>query len=131
MRESVVTFLDFWYPGIVVSNESSTVVGSRDLAAVELPENAYAFRFADRTEVTTDDGEVIVGKRRNLSPMYYPGGVIFDIDQVALLPDTKILQSNMLVNKWDKVIRTCSGNFQPFNDTDVVISVDALASAVC
>jgi hypothetical protein len=47
------------------------------------------------------------------------------LDQVKVLEPAKnysILVSNMECNKWDRVVRTVCGNFQPLNEGDKVIS---------
>lgn len=65
-----------------------------------------------------------MGKPKDYDPMTYFGEVL-TLDQVKALEPAKnydILVSNMECNKWDRVVRTVRGNFQPLNEGDKVVS---------
>jgi hypothetical protein len=110
-----------------MSETSSKEVKSREPKTIlrHLPQHAFAFRFYDQTIKTVKiDGEEEkhFGKQRNISPMYYPGGTSFTVEQIKHLPgDYKILVSNMEGNNWPLVVRTRKGNFQPLEKDDVIL----------
>lgn len=111
-------YVEIYYPGSFFPETTIKEVESRK--PIEMPKGAYAFKFFDRTEVETTEGERLTGDRKNESGMYYAGEV-FTLAQVKdKFPEADKLIFNMECNKWDKVIRTVRGNFQPFTETDVV-----------
>ena len=113
-------YIEYNFPGSFMSNLSVKEVQER-IAPDGLPANCFGYQFFDRTEVM-QDGEILLGSRKNESPMHYIGEVM-TIDDVKALPgDTQILQSNMRCNDWDTVVRTIAGNFQPLRNGDVVIA---------
>jgi hypothetical protein len=117
-------YVEFLYPGIFVSESSVNEVKDRDPDKVVVPKECFAFLFFDRTETIVDD-EILVGKRKNESGRYYINGVIYTLEQVKnQFPESKILISNIQCNKWNKVIKTRAGNWQPFEKNDTVIHLE-------
>ena len=114
-------YIEYSFPGSFMSNLSVKELQARVVPDV-LPDNCFAYRFFDKTEVA-EDGEILTGPRKNESPMYYLGESLTIEDVQALPGDHEILQSNMRCNGWDNVVRTVCGNFQPLRDGDVVIAV--------
>ncbi|MBI2670613.1 hypothetical protein HYX18_01375 [Candidatus Woesearchaeota archaeon] len=56
-KEYVQTYVEILYPGIMFSESEIRKVISRDPSKVKVPKEAYGFRFYDRSEVTTANGE--------------------------------------------------------------------------
>ena len=87
--------------------------------------NSYAFRFYDQvsTKIVVDGKtQTVYGDKKNLSPMYYPGGVVYNLEQIKALPgDYAILISNMEGNNYTHVVQTRCGNFQEFKEGDVLL----------
>lgn len=110
-----------------MSERSQRVVENELLCEVTLPGSAYAFYFTRRTRAETDKGEVMFGAEREKSVTYYPDGESVTKEDVAKLPDCRILLRNMECNNWDRVVRSRLGNYQPFNEDTQIISAEALA----
>jgi hypothetical protein len=113
-------YIEFYFPGSFVSETEVKPVASR-AAPVAVPLGAYAYRFFARQEVEMN-GEILRGKAHDHSPMTYFGKAL-TLDEVkALDGDYRILISNMECNRWDRVVRTVRGNFQPLNEGDIVLT---------
>lgn len=123
------TYIEFVYPGIFFNESSTKQVQSRDTTRVEVPDGAFGFRFFDILEATVKaNGKAVklTSARVNESPMHYYGGRIYTRAEVVReVPNNRKLLSNMDGNGWDKVIKTRTGNFQPFEKTDVFIEATA------
>jgi hypothetical protein len=121
MKKVKKTYVRFFYRGTIVSETTVTEVKERNPKALELPEGAYAFLYYDKTDVHDGD-EIFEGKAENHSPTYWPGGEIFTVDDVQKLPgNNRILIQNMVYNNYDRMVRSCKGNFQPFEEGEDVI----------
>ena len=46
-------------------------VKERDENSLDLPEGVATFRFFDRNEILAEDGELLIGKRKNFSEIKY------------------------------------------------------------
>lgn len=125
MTETRVYYVEFLYLGALMAESSCEEVSRRDPATVEVPENAYAFRFFDRMETGVEaDGEerMMTSERFNYSPAYYPGGTVYTLASLEReFPDEEILLSNTRCNKWLGAIRTRIGNWQPWKEGDEVL----------
>ncbi len=128
----VQTYVEYLYPGVLASEISASPVATRNIAktALALPEDAYGFRFFDRTEATVN-GEELLGKPKNFSPTYYPGGKIYTLEQVEKgdlkTPRCDILLGNMIRNNFPRVVETRTGNVYPVSEGDQIIDLDASA----
>lgn len=119
-------YVEYYYPGILMSETSQRKVKSRDLSEAlrKLPENAFAFRFMERVESKVD-GETVRGDFKNYSGMYYPDGTKLSLAEVKKqYKKEKILISNMEINKYDHVVRCRTGNWQPLNKGDQIINIE-------
>ena len=115
------TYVEILYPGAFVSETEVRPVQSRDPTKVQAPKNCFGYRFFDREEVVSGD-EVLAGKPKNYSGIHYFGRVM-TLDEVkAEVPNFSTLVNNMQGNKWDKVVRTRCGNFQPFTSLDTIVA---------
>lgn len=111
-------YVEFVYPGIIVSESSSREIESRE-APVEMPAGAFGYRFFDRVEQDAGE-ETLYGKPKNRSAWHYQGE-IWTVDRVkAELPNERILISNMRGNGYDRVVKTRSGQFIPLEPEDQV-----------
>lgn len=119
------TYVEFLYPGLLMSESSSQEVASRDLLKLEVPENAFGFRFFDVLSMTVEvEGEEVelTSKTLNKSATHYYGGTVYTAAQIKRqFPDEKILISNIEGNRYKKVIKCRTGNWQPFQKDDVLV----------
>lgn len=69
-----------------------------------------SFRFFDIAEVTLDDGEILVGKRKNFSPMYYNGKRVTLNDATMLGAVGSFIKKEMTENSVESAILCNSGN---------------------
>ena len=103
-----------------VSESEVKEISKRKVDKIELPQGSYGFKFYDM-EVVNKDSEILQGKRKNISNIYYKGEVYILEDVRRSFPNEDILISNMKCNGWGKVIKTCCGNFLPFRKGDKII----------
>lgn len=118
-----VRFARFLSPGSFTAETWERPVDSLDPAAVPFPDNAYAFTLHERVDVH-DGPEVFTGKERQVGPTYYhPDSKVETLDEVRANPNaTRILVSNMEINRWDRLIWTRWGNWpQPFDPANTQI----------
>lgn len=113
-------FVEWFYPGSFVSETSAEEVPDRSPPKYKHGA-AYGYRHFSQT-IIEQDGEKLVGPRKDVSPMTYYGEIL-TLDQVKALPgdDYRILISNMECNGWDRVVRTVRGNFYNLKDGDTVV----------
>lgn len=121
-KECVQTYLEILYPGVMFSETEQKKVLSRDPSKVKIPNKAYGFRFYDRTEITTADGELLAGQPKNYSGTFYFGKEMTIDDVRREIPNPSTLLSNMRSNGWKKVVKTRLGNFQPLTLEDTVLA---------
>lgn len=111
-------YVEFYFAGAFVSDTSTRQVRSRDEVPV-LPRGAYAYRFFDREEAVTNDGEVLVGQPKNRSPMTVFGEE-WPLARVEReMPGEATLLANMRGNGWKRVAE-CRQGFISLADSDVV-----------
>jgi hypothetical protein len=125
-EEITETFVEVLFPGFFMPEDSRFKVASRDPKAIaDMYPNAYCIQFYDLTskEVTVDgEKQRASGKRKNLSPKYYPGGLVLTTEDVRNMPgDHGTLVTNMECNNWPRVVLCRTRNFQPFEEGDVVL----------
>ena len=119
------TYVEFLYPGIIVSESSSKEVQSRDISTIEIPGGAFALKFYDieYNEVKID-GKVLKDepKRCRETGWQYLGGEVLTLADVEKkMPSERILISNMEWNKIKKVVKTKFGQCMPMEKGDCVI----------
>lgn len=112
-------YIEYFYPGSFVSNTSVERVTTRSRPS-NIPNNCFGYRFFDQEEAEVN-GEVLEGKRKHYSGMHYFGTEL-TFDDVCMLPNTSILQSSMRCNGWKTIVKTTTGNFQPLETNDMVIT---------
>jgi hypothetical protein len=117
----VVHYVEFWYPGIIVAENSVREVDSRlpqDLK--KIPVEAYAFRFFDKIE---DDvsGRKLASAPENYSGYYFLGGEKKTVDQILIEEPDSILAENMKKNKIGAIVKTKFGQHMIFGKNDCII----------
>lgn len=125
-------WVKFLLPGTLFPEETRVQLESRSTreAMAFADKNAYAFKLYD-VEVRTgvlEDGEKIENRRMvNESGMYFIGGKLLDKEDIAkeneLNNRYSILLSNMESNGYEYVVRCRTGNYQPFQEGDVLFAV--------
>ncbi len=121
MLEVTQSYVEHFFPGVLVSETREESIEERNPEAIDVPGSAFAFRFYDKTELQLD-GEKLDGDRRNTSGMFYPEGEVINADEILDNPDQydDTLVANVRTNGYD-VVKTRSGNYQPFEDEDELI----------
>ena len=115
-------YVKFWYPGISVSENTVEEIESKDIQNIEVPQNAYAFSLYD-IEIVEFEGEILRGKPKNVSSMYYCGGTKKNYRTVCKEKGSdSILAGNMLCNNWDCVIETPYHQYFPIRDKDILLT---------
>jgi hypothetical protein len=130
---TTATYVEYELPGVFVAEQDRRPVSSRDprKAAETAPRQAFAFTFYDVVVATAyvDDEEVTTTSRsRSRSGRYFIDGEQFDAAGVEALPgDHHILLANMRGNGWEHVVRCRTGNFQPMQPGDEIVSTGGAA----
>ena len=114
-------YVEFLYPGALVPESEVREVPNRE-ASVEVPKGCFAYKFFERQETESEDGEVLLGRPRNYSGTHYFGKVMSLDDVKREMPNQRTLISNMEGNGWDRVVQTRRGNYQPFTEQDVLVA---------
>lgn len=128
MTTETVHYVTYYYPGIFMPEESTYRIDSRDVQAAlaGASQDAFAFTFHDRVITLTDvDGREIPleSKPLNESGRYYIDAQPYTAAEVQLLDgDHEILLSNMRANGWDPILRCRTGNWQPLEPGDEIVS---------
>ncbi len=123
-------YVQFFYPGLFVSDDSTTGIDKRDLSEVNVPKNCFAFRFFDRTESKVD-GEWLVGEKKNFSKTYYVEAEAWRISDIkGSEHDTGFLVSNLTRNKNMAGVRCRSGNWQSLEKGDHIVEVNAIGRVI-
>lgn len=125
--KTTVPMVEFFAHGIMVSETYTEEVDHRDPYQIELPKGTFGFCFFDKVIhiLELDDGRKMEHVERiNESGKYYPGGIVFNQQDIKKMRDMNrnysALYDNMVGNKWPLVVKTILGNFQPFEGGDQV-----------
>lgn len=119
------TYIEFLYPGPLVSESSTREVRTRDISNIEVPKNAFGFKFFDVLSaiVNANGNQVeLTSKRINVSPMHYYGGKLYTVAELKIaFPNERILIGNIEGNGHKMAIQCRTGNWQSFNDGDIFV----------
>lgn len=116
-------YITYFFPGAFFAEDSIQEVSDREPSHVTPPSRCFAFQFHSRKCATADDGTVLLGPIENKTGRYYIRGITYTADDIErLYPEKKILIANMRGNKWMHVVLCRTGNFQPLEPGDVVLS---------
>jgi hypothetical protein len=127
-KPAVTTYVRYLYPGAFFSEDSAHAVSGRDPARVarEAPDGVFAFELYDVAAMTvTIGGEQVEMKSRVLhkTGRYYINAEKLTAADVEALPgDHRVLADNMRCNGWDIMLRCRTGNYQPLQEGDEVVS---------
>jgi hypothetical protein len=117
-------YIEYLYPGSMFSESSYEKVNSRETPS-NFPERAFAFRFTEREEVLTADGETLKGSFKNNSGWKYIGGTEKTLEQVEREhPEKRILIANLKNNEYSRCVFTKFGQVMPLEDEDVVLKIN-------
>ena len=113
-------YVEIFYPGSLFQRSEVKEIEERNPALVDVPDDAFGYRFFDRTEVMSD-GKVATGEKENISGMTY-FGTAYTLEEIkAKFPQDKTLISNMELYKWKYLVKTRCGNWQVLEKGDQVI----------
>lgn len=114
-------YVEFLYPGIIVSENSSEEINHTDALKISMPEHAFAFRFYEREE-RQYRGETLVGKAKNHTPWFMEGEEL-SLDEVkSRYPNERVLITNLKRIQPARVCRTKFGQFIPLRGKDQVLN---------
>ncbi len=120
MKPKIKHYVEFLYPGILVSEKSEREIKSRDVG-IRLAKGAFAHRIFDRP-YTKMEGEILYGKDKNYSPWTYYGKEQTLVDVKAENnPKNKTLIGNMECNNIKRIVRTRFGQALDVGDKDKII----------
>lgn len=114
-------YVEFFYPGVICTDTSEREVLDRYPSSLNVPENAFGFRFFDREVVETLSGEELKGEKKNFSSNYYYGERYSLAEIKNYMPDKKVLIANMEGNNFPAVVKTRFGQFMPLRHGDIVL----------
>jgi hypothetical protein len=129
MDAETKTYVRYFMPGAFVSEEGTREVPERNpyQIARDLPSGAFAFEFFDKLVTTAEESgqEVtLASSERNKSGRFYIDAERLTATDIEALPgDHRILLDNMRGNHWPAVLRCRTGNFQPMQDGDSIITL--------
>jgi len=120
------TYIEFLYSGSFMSESSTQEINTRDVSKVKVPKDAFCFSFFDILSVVveTDRRKVqLTSERINVSPKHYYGGKLYTAAEFKrAFPSERILINNIKGNNYKKIIKCRTGNWQPFEETAVLIA---------
>lgn len=118
------TYVEFLSPGLFHSETSRKEVKTRDIK-IEVPEDAIFFIFFDILSAVIEvDGEKVqfTSEPVNISPKHYYGGKIYAVDEIKRdFPNEQGLIRKIENEGRNKIIRCQTGDWQPFEETDILI----------
>lgn len=114
-------YVEFLYPGAFVSESSVREIKEGERDNIEIPDGAFGYRFFERMETKSDNGETLKGNKRNVTGWHYKGQKLSLVDIENMYPEKDILISNMRNNNWMYVVKTKFGQFIPLSGGDVVL----------
>ena len=115
-------YVEFFYPGVFVAETSDRQIKKRDAKSIKRPDDKpYAFRFFSREEKKSN-GEILSGKNKDYSGMYYFAGEVYTIEQLKCeFSKESILIRNVEANGYKAAIFTDCGNWQPIEKNTIVL----------
>jgi hypothetical protein len=114
-------YVEFLFPGNVVSDISEKEVGSRK-EAIKLPKGAYGYRFFEREETGPDD-DITYGAKKNHSGVIYYGAEITLTQLKKEMPGKHAFISMMEKNGYKRAVKTILGQLFPLANSDSVKNV--------
>lgn len=125
MTRKVQHYVEYFEPGVLADEVSSTEIPLRSLKSIKLPKHAFAFRFYDLTIEEAEKGPKLVSQPMNISPMYFIKGTIYTLAQAKEgIPDDKhgTILKNMLSHHYERCIVIGPEVAREFLEGDVLIA---------
>ena len=123
---SKTTYATLLFPGSFYPEESVKKVKNRELGELDIPQNCFAVQFFDLVTAKFDvDGQIIetTSKRFNESDRFYINATVMNQEEVAKEHgENSTILGNMQSNRWDEVVKCVTGNFQPFEKEDSIVT---------
>ena len=116
---NLVHYVEFLYPSFDIPNSPKKIRSRK--SKFKVPNEAIGYRFFDRPEVKTKQGEILSGKRRNYSPITYFGETMSLYDIKGKTLDKRMIISNEEDNNYHKVVRTKDDQYFELDPDDMVI----------
>ena len=119
----------YYMPGSFFSEDEAREISdcSIDAAVAQAPEDAFAFVLYDRPVIDFEyDPKLfrVAPVPQNESGKHYLGGKTYTPDELRALPgDHRILIGNVEGNGWGRAIQCRTGNWQPFEEGDVLVEM--------
>lgn len=123
MEKTTKKYVEYLYPGLIVSETSSMEIEHNNPMKVDVKECSIGFRFYEK-EFVIDGEEQFEGKTKNKTNWFYIGKrLTFDEVRRRFGNDPKYatLISNMRCNDISSVCMTEYGNFMPMEDSDITL----------
>lgn len=115
-------FVEFVYPAgiffLYYERHTGGEVTERKHELVTVPERALGYCFYDQEQIVTDDGELLIGKRKNYSGFTYFGQAHTLEEFKQRFPETFFHIRN---DNWIGAVETRGGYWLPLKDGDTVI----------
>ena len=123
MEKTTKKYVEYLYPGLIVSETSRSEIEHNDPEKVEIKEHCVGFRFIEQ-DFVIDGKEQYDGKTRVTSNWFFIGKRL-TLDEVKKLygndPSKRTLIDNMEFNDIKSVCMTQFGNFMPMQDEDMTL----------
>jgi len=117
MEKMLVHYVEFFYHGTIVPNSEIVKIKSRNLKDIHIPEQAFAFKLMDRTEMEVGGEKLVSEEYKNKTGLIYIEGKILKFDDIPKTEEFRRLRSNMKDNRWNRVIK-CGDRYYPFEESD-------------
>ncbi len=123
MEKTTKKYVEYLYPGLIVSETSSKEVEHNDPMKVNIEGRAIGFRFYEKDFINAS-GEQFEGKVKNRTNWFYIGKRLTFSEvqsRFGKMPKYETLISNMECNGISSVCMTEYGNFMPMEDGDMTL----------
>lgn len=123
MEKTTKKYVEYLYPGLIVSETSCKEIGHNDPTRVNIEERSIGFRFFDK-DFVIDGEEQYAGKVSNITNWFYIGKRLTFTEvqkRFGNNPKYRILIDNMRSNNISSVCMTQYGNFMPMEDGDLTL----------
>lgn len=130
---AVKSMASYLLPGSFFNEDTARELPERSVeaATAAAPVGAFAFQLFDSPIVDFEFDAArfrVLPIAQNKSATHYLGGTVYSRAEIEMMgEDKRILAANMKGNGWARVIQTRAGNWQPFNDDDVLLEASDAA----
>lgn len=115
-KPKTVRYVEFLFPGSFFS-ESSV---QRYKPGMKIPDRCFGYQFFDKTS-TKVGSETLEGRPKNFKGRYYLGKV-YSQAEVKKMKLPGFLAENMETNGWAFAVKCRTGNWQPFEKKDKIVT---------